>query len=71
MTPLVAHREDGFRLWVARVAELVQARLGMELEEIAGLALRERYDVGESPAEFLAGCVRAHLDEVETRPGHR
>ena len=59
-------RDEGFPLWRDRVDRLVRERLCITLDALPDLPLRDGYEAGDSPAEFVAGCVMPMLDEEPT-----
>jgi hypothetical protein len=60
VTPALDSYTANFTAWVDRVAQHVRSRLGLELEALPELPLREGFEVGHSPAEFYVGEVIDH-----------
>lgn len=49
--------DPGYRAWLTRLEEMVRQRLGVGLEALGELPLRDGYEVGDTPAEFYAGAI--------------
>ena len=60
VTPALDAFTANFAAWVDRVAQHVRLRLGLELEALPTLPLREGFETGHSPAEFYVGEVVDH-----------
>jgi hypothetical protein len=58
-------QDDGFELWCVRVDREMRDRLGTRLSAHPGLPLCEGFECGDSPAEFVTGCVEPYLEELE------
>jgi hypothetical protein len=52
-----------FQAWVASVERRLERQLGLTLADLpSDLPLREGYEVGDTPAEFVTGAVFDLLD---------
>ena len=59
-TPALDHSAAEFAAWVDRVAQHIRSRLGLELDALPELPLREGFETGHSPAAFYVGEVIDH-----------
>jgi hypothetical protein len=67
MTPPQPHLcDEGFPLWRDRVDRLLRDQLSTTLEGLPELPLQAGFEAGDTPAEFIAGCVIPTLDEADT-----